>query len=318
MLRFVALLGAAVGVLTLVGVASATPVARRSLADNSTMYTPAPEYQDQSGPVISNIVVSSDTNTMTFQINTPNRPSFTADMDYAIYVDADNTPSTGNPKEGGAEVLLQVSAFTHPPALYRSFWDGTGWGSVPIGSDETWSYSGGLTVALPRDLVEASDSRTGPLPTIRFGVSVWSGLAWNSTNGFDYTNAHHNDAPFDLADFYAYDFEAGKHVPPRQPEALIASKPTLSKARGGQPFTASMLVTDSQSELPAFDVKLACLARVGGKTLLVLRKTVSKTGRATCTWRLPGNSRGKQIKGTLTASFPGAKSASRTFTTRVL
>jgi hypothetical protein len=79
-----------------------------------------------------------------------------------------------------------------------------------------------------------------------------------------------------------------------------------------------MTVTSSQSGLPAFDVSLACVARIGGKTLPVLRRSVSKAGRATCSWRLPKTSRGKLIKGAITASFPGEPYASRSFTARIL
>jgi hypothetical protein len=193
--------------------------------------------------------------------------------------------------------LLEVNAFTHPTSLQRYFWDGIRWGSVTTGSDETWAYSGGLTVTVPRDYVEASDSRTGPLPTIRFGVAVWSGLTYDSTTGaFDYTNAHHNDGPFDLADFYSYDFEPGTHQQPLPPAAIVATKLTLSKARAGRAFTASMLLTDNQSGLPAYGVELVCRARIGGKTLPVLNQSVSKTGQATCTWRLPKSSRGNSSR----------------------
>jgi hypothetical protein len=317
--RFLTLLVAGVGLLALVGIASATPTpaANRAGANNSATFTPAPEYQDPSGPVISNVVVSSDDQTITFQINTPNRPSFTNDMLYAILVDVDNTPSTGNTSEGGAETLLQVSGFTHPAALQRFFWDGRQWGSIGIGSDETWSYSNGVSVTVPRDLVEASGS-DGPFPTIRFGVDVWSGLIYDSaTRTYDSSNAHENEAPFDLADFYSYDFQPGTHQQPRPPAAIVATKLTLSKARAGKTFTVSMLVTDNQSGLPAFDVELGCRARISGKALPVLNHSVSKTGQATCTWRLPKASRGKQLTGTITASFPGTKSASRSFATRV-
>jgi hypothetical protein len=306
-------------VLALLGMATTAPAARRSTNNNSTTYTPPPEYQDQSGPVISSVVVSSDDKTITFQVNTPNRPSFTADMVYRIYVDSDNTPSTGDPETGGAEVDLRVSALTGSTKLQRFFWDGSGWPAVPGGSDGTFSYAGGLTVTVPRWVVEASDSRIGPTPTIRFGVNVWSGLGYDSTTGtFDYSNGHRNDAPFDLTDLYSYDFESGTHEPPRPREAIIASKVTISTARAGKTFTAFMTVTSSQSGLPAFDVSLACVARIGGKTLPVLRRSVSKAGRATCSWRLPKTSRGKLIKGAITASFPGEPYASRSFTARIL
>jgi hypothetical protein len=307
-------------IVALAMMAAAAPAARSTLLNNSTTYTPPPEYQDQSGPVISSVVVSSDDKTITFQVNTPNRPSFTPDMVYRIYVDADNTPSNGDQDAGGADVDLRVSDFGGSMELRRFFWDGTGWPSVPGGggSDGTFTYSGGLTLTVPRWVVEGRDSRSNPIPTIRFGVNVWSGVGYESTTGtFDYSNGHRNDAPFDLTDLYSYDFEPGVTAPPYVPPSFSASRVTVSKARAGKLFTASMVVTNTQSGRPLLNVNLACYARVAGRILPVLRRWVSKAGRATCSWNLPKSSRGKQINGTITTSVP-AFSASRSFATRIL
>lgn len=303
-------------VLTIVcGAPAGAHAARRSQADNSMTYTPV-GTQDQAAPVISTVVVSSNDTTITFQINTPNRPSFTGDMAYQIYVDNDNTPSTGDQQAGGADTMLQVSGFSGPISVHDFFWDGKQWGGLPAFSDETWSYSGGVTVTVPRTTVEASDSN-GPVPTIAFGVVAWAGLAYDSSSGFDYTNANHNDAPPDMSGFYSYDFDPQAASAPSEPDSISASSFRLSQARAGKIFTASMLVRDDQSGKPAIDVQVSCLARIAGKKLPVLKNSVSTTGRATCTWRLPATSHGKRLKGTITASFPGLHSVSHSFTSLI-
>jgi hypothetical protein len=280
-------------------------------ADNSMTYTPV-GTQDDAAPVISTVVVSSNDSTITFQINTPNRQSFTSDMAFEIYVDSDNTPSTGDQKAGGADTLLQVSGFTGPISVHDFFWDGAQWGGSPGFADETWSFNAGVTVTVPRAAVEASDAN-GPVPTIAFGVVAWSGLV-ETGSGFDYTNAHHNDAPPALSGFYSYDFAPQASSGPSEPASISASSLKLSKARAGQVFTASMLVTDDQSGKPAIDVQVSCLARAAGKTIPVLKNSVSATGRATCSWRLPASYRGKRLKGKITASFPGLQGVSKSFT----
>lgn len=313
--------GAVTGLLAMLALLASTAeaaAALRAATNNSKTYTVPAGSQEELGPVISSVMVSSDDTTITFQVNTPNRPSFTSDMDYRIYVDNDNTPSTGNQNAGGADTLLRVSGFAHPTSLQFYFWDGTQWGAGPVGSGEAWTYSGGLTVTVPRSLVEASDSN-GRFPTIRFGVEVWSGVVYDSTTGtVNYLSGHANYAPEDWpSDLYSYDFEPGTTEPPRAPAAITASKFKISKARAGSLFTASMVVTDSHSGRPAIDVDLTCLARVANKVLPTQRKSVSSAGRATCSWRLPRSSHGKQLKGTITTSFPGYKSATRAFSTRI-
>src|SRR5262249_15244687 len=175
-----------------------------------------------------------------------------------------------------------------------------------LGAGETWTYSGGLTVTVPRSLVEASDAN-GPVPTIRFGVEVWSGVIYDSTTGtVNYLSGHANYAPEAWpGDLYSYNFESGSTEPPRAPASISASKFKISKARAGSVFTASMVVTDSQSGRPAIDANLTCFARVARKVLQTLRKSVSSAGRATGSWRLPRSSNGKKLKGHICASVPG-------------
>lgn len=311
---------ALVGMAVLLATPSGLSARGRVGEGNSVTYTPFAVLMDQAGPVISTIVVSSDDTSITFQINTPNRPSFTSDMLYGIFVDTDNTPSTGSQTEGGADVLLQVSGFRHPIGLQSSFWDGVDWRGLPLGANETWAYSNGsLTVTVPRTAVEASRSDTGPTQSITFGVVVWSGLVYDSTSeNYDFTNAHHNDAPYELGGFYPYDFEPGTTSTPSTPPSISTSSFKVSKARAGKVFTASMLVTDDQSGHPAITVQVTCVARVGSKKLQVVGKSVSAAGRATCSWRLPQGTHGKRLTGTIIASFPGITDVSRSFGARIV
>jgi hypothetical protein len=295
------------------GMSAGARAAARVRADNSMTYTPV-GTQDDAAPMISTVVVSSNDSTITFQINTPNRQSFTSDMAFDIFVDNDNTPSTGNQSVGGADTALEVSGFGHATSLQDYFWDGARWGALPVFPDETWSFNSGLTVTVPRTAVEASDAN-GPVPAIAFEVVAWAGVVYDgASHTLDFTNAHQNDAPPPLSGFYSYDFAPQSSSGPSEPASISASSLKLSNARAGKVFTASILVMDDQSGKPAIDVEVSCFAKAAGKTLPVLKSSVAATGRATCSWRLPASSRGKRLKGKITASFPGLQSVSKSFT----
>jgi Tol biopolymer transport system component len=50
-------------------------------------------------------------------------------------------------------------------------------------------------------------------------------------------------------------------------------------------------------------LRVVCGARIGGKTLrATTRRFVERSGRATCIWRIPPDTRGRLLKGTITAS----------------
>ena len=95
---------------------------------------------------------------------------------------------------------------------------------------------------------------------------------------------------------------------------LTATKVTIGKPRSGQAFTVSMVVTSA-----AVGVKgsVACSAKLAGKTLKVSKKGSVAGGKASCTWKVPNQSKGKQLKGSMTVTYKGKK-VTRSFSKRVV
>jgi hypothetical protein len=97
---------------------------------------------------------------------------------------------------------------------------------------------------------------------------------------------------------------------------LQATKFTVGKAHAGRRFTVSMVVRVAETGL-SVKTTVSCTAKVAGKTVRVAGKGSVLSGRASCTWALPKNTRGKQLKGSITANYQGVK-LKRSFSTRVL
>jgi hypothetical protein len=63
--------------------------------------------------------------------------------------------------------------------------------------------------------------------------------------------------------------------------------------------------------------KVACSAKIAGKAVPVKAKGSVQSGHASCAWTLPKNTKGKQLKGSITATYQGAK-ITKSFSKRVL
>jgi hypothetical protein len=97
---------------------------------------------------------------------------------------------------------------------------------------------------------------------------------------------------------------------------LSASKPKLSRATAGKPFTASMLVTNADTRT-AVKGQVTCQGKLSGKSIGARSHSSSSSGgRSSCTWQLPATAHNKQLKGSITVRFQGAK-ISRAFSTKV-
>jgi len=68
--------------------------------------------------------------------------------------------------------------------------------------------------------------------------------------------------------------------------------------RAGHTFSASMRVTRRDSGAVARSGKVTCSARVGSKALARVRAGF-RSGRVSCTWRLPAATSGKHVLGWL-------------------
>ncbi len=104
--------------------------------------------------------------------------------------------------------------------------------------------------------------------------------------------------------------------PPPPAGKLTAKKLTVSSPHAGKRFSVSMVVSVTATGL-GVKTAVACSARIAGKAVPVKTKGSVQSGRAVCTWTLPKNTKGKQLKGSITATYQGAK-IRRSFSKRVL
>jgi hypothetical protein len=104
--------------------------------------------------------------------------------------------------------------------------------------------------------------------------------------------------------------------PPTGGAKLVATGFTVAKPHSGRPFTVAMVVRVKETGI-AVKTAVSCSATLAGKRLKLSKKGSVLSGRASCTWKLPKKTKGKQLKGSITASYRGAK-VKKTFSKRVL
>jgi hypothetical protein len=77
--------------------------------------------------------------------------------------------------------------------------------------------------------------------------------------------------------------------------------------RGGQSFAASMRVTRRDSGAVVRSGKVTCAARVGTRSLVRVRAGF-RSGRVSCTWKLPSFASGRHVNGWLRLDALGSLS----------
>ena len=136
-------------------------------------------FQDSTGedalaPDITTVVLSNDDKgLLTWVINTPNRPTLTADMLFLIFVDSDANSATG---DEGVDYIIQLFGPLEGSAEIGLFrWNGTDFIATG-GSQATlaFSYANGATIRL-------NASELGGTKRFTFNVLAISGLALTPT-----------------------------------------------------------------------------------------------------------------------------------------
>jgi hypothetical protein len=130
----------------------------------------------------------------------------------------------------------------------------------------------------------------------------------------DPNHLHPNDAGH-LAIAKAFGGAATPTAPPPSAPTLGASKPKLSSAIAGKPFTAWMLVTDANSG-KGVNGRVTCQGRLAGEPLRAKRHSSLSNGRSSCPWQMPAAAHNTQFIGSITLRFQGS-GVSRSFTTKV-
>jgi hypothetical protein len=263
------------------GAAGACASAERTLAAHSSvsaLKTFDDFIEDTLGPDIcgENALTNDNEGTITFGMHIHNRQAFVAGEHYGVFLDTDNNPATG---VEGADYLVQVAG----DGVELGKWDGTAFAKQATLAPAMWAPGYGPVFQL-----KAAD----------LGDVKSFGFFFYSTD----------DANVDYApDRGAWSYQL-------TPLQLALGKPTLDRARAGRTFSARMTVVRSDLDIALTEGAIACSAKVGARVLTGSGRFAGN--RVACTWRLPKNSRGKQLSGSLAVVFQGV-AAKRSFVTTV-
>lgn len=284
-------LAIAVAVVALPTAASGALSAPKAPAANTTTFNDS-VGEDPAAPDITTIVASNDdAATISFKINIPNRPQYTADIAIVMFLDSDANQATGDPESLGADYIIQL--IQGELLLYK--WDGSDFTLSSTQSSLSYAWASGPTIR-----VNASDlSNTRKL---LFDVTAVSGIVFDSTTGaIDCTNCKRDFAP--TIGFYPY------NVVVQKPTLVVRSlKPTPARPVAGRPFTLKLVAARSDTGAAVQNGRVTCNGRVGSARLKAQLQRV-QGGAATCTWNIPAGAKAKTFRGSVTVAFEGLRAA---------
>ena len=246
--------------------------------------------EDASAPDITSIVVSNDdAGLITFQINVSNRPTFTPDMYFLVFIDADNNPSTGDTNSVGAEYAIDLE----PGAVGLFQWNGTTYAPASSQTSLTYAY------ASTGPTIHVSAAELGKTKALRFGILAASGFAVDANGNPDTTNEHADLAPDPNHGFYSYP------VLTKLVLTVTAFTTSPKPAKAGRTFSVSLAATENDTKGPVASGTVTCPATLAGKRAVAVRHVVAN-GIATCVWQIPKTAKGRIMRGSITLTLQGA------------
>ena len=267
-------------------------------ASNSQNY-PDSIGEDAQAPDITSVDVSNDdSGNITFKINVSNRPAFTSDMEFQIALDTDNNPATGDPNALGTDYLIILD----PGQVILGQWSTSSNGYVVAPSQSTLTYSYDATGATIH--INATDLNN--TRTLKFAAVAISGQVIDAQGNIDDSNSHADVAPDAGHGFFAYNVTIKV--------TLKQTAFTTTPAKAGKRFSASLGVSESDTNAAITSGTVACKGIVGGVRVSATHSL--RNGVATCNWKLPASAKAKLFHGTISVSSHGA-SLGKTFAIRV-
>jgi hypothetical protein len=256
------------------------------------------------GPDITTVQISDDNSgKISFAATIANRPSLTDADAVQAFFDTDRNTGTGG--NGGFD--YEVAWIAGHQELDK--WDGTQFATqAPPASFSAAYKNGQATFSIGKD---------------DFGGSVTFDFVVTTTG--DTGDSTSDRGPDGGTWGYPAGDKIGPPPPPPPPPpgspppsgvTLIATGFTAAKPHGGRSYTVSMVVRVKQTGI-AVKTTVSCSATLAGKRLKPSRKGSVSSGRASCTWKLPKRSKGKQLRGSISATYKGAK-IKKSFSKRVL
>jgi V8-like Glu-specific endopeptidase len=142
--------------------------------------------EDANAPDITSVNVSAQAGgNITFKINVSNRPTFTSDMAFLLYLNVDKTTATGDPQNQGADYVIVFS----PSGADLGSWSGTSYDFTTPQTSLTRGYDAtGATLNI-------NSSDLGSPTSLGFFVDALSGITIDGTGQADFSNAHIDVAP---------------------------------------------------------------------------------------------------------------------------
>lgn len=293
---------AAAGLLGVLWPHGAAGQAARTL-DSRTLTDPSGDNR-VGGPDITTVQISDDSSgKITFAATIANRSSLTDVDAVQAFFDTDRNAGTGG--NGGFE--YEVAWITGHQELAK--WDVTQFATQSPPASFSASYTNGqATFSIGKD---------------DFGGSVTFDLVVTTTGDTGDTTSDRGP------DGGTWGYPAGDKIGPPPPPpppppgspppsgvTLLATGFTVAKPHSGRTFTVGMVVRVKQTGI-AVKTTVSCSATLAGKRLKASKKGSVRSGRASCTWKLPKGSKGKQLKGSITATYLRAK-IKKSFSKRVL
>jgi hypothetical protein len=276
-----------VALLTLLFAGLLVPGGAARSASNAVTFTD-PSGDSGGAADITGIELSNDDNgVITLKVGLPNRPTALS-LTEVLVIPIDNDPNASDRESFG---LGDYALFAFSEGILPMRFDGSLF--VPVKAPSLRAdYASGLTVSFNRADFGISSRFT-------FYAQIWG------KDGAILDDAANGTAA------YTYVVTIG-------PPLLVAGpvKATPNTPVHGKAFTLRLPVTrtDSNAALPDVGVTVRCTGRVGKKA--VGGRGVFAAGNASCTFKVPRASRGKNLKATLTVSHQGA-TISRSFSSRI-
>jgi hypothetical protein len=268
-------------------------------ASNSTTF-PDSTGEDVNAPDITSVVVSNDdAGGITFQINISNRPAFTADMFFLVFLDTDQNLVTGDTQARGSEYVIELD----PGSVGLFQWNGSDFVGAPSQTSLIYSYA--TTGATIR--ISASD--LGKTKGFNFAVVAVSGVVTDASGNFDFTNTHADNAPDIGHGFFTY------QVLTKLILSVTAFTTSPKPAKAGRPFSAALAANENDTGGPVQNGTVTCAATIAFKRIAAASHVVAN-GVASCVWRIPKTAKGKTIRGTVTLTVQGTQ-ITRTFAARI-
>ncbi len=251
--------------------------------------------EDKNAPDITGINVSNDdAGNISFKIGIRNRPTFTPDMLFLMYLNTDRKAGTGDSAHLGADYVVVVD----PGEVGLGKWNGSTYDFTTPQTSLAYGYdTSGVTVRVAaRDL--------GGAKVISFGVIAVSGIVTDASGNPDLTKVHRDVAPNVGDGFYTYDVLTKLTL--RQTAFAVDPLP----ARAGSRLAASLAAAQSNTSGPVTAATVSCEASVRGVTVPSTSSTLAN-GVATCFWQLPKRAKGKTLVGSITIVAHGISLAKR-------